>query len=222
MSEKESKLFSRESFFRLDRPYEMYVDRKAGEVALSSIAVDAKREYVWAFDEEKMLWVYRPSESSEHIDTETGSSLHKATIPKELLKPPGASSDIYHIHPDVLVTELVRHAKPGWHNEEFLRVSNQIPKEDDLHAASVLIQNGYKAFKVVTSSGVTTLEFFPDKLDAEQKEHDIEGITIKSELIYEALKDGFEPAVQRVFEELNRHYRGVFVYKFSLIKADSE
>ena len=222
MSEREIKIVSKEVFSRFDQPYEALMNRDEGEKVLSSIAGNAEREYVWAFDEERSLWIYFPSKSSEHIDISQGHSRHEATIPKELLKPPGESSDIYHIHPDILVDVLVKNRKPGWHSEEFLRVSNQMPKEDDLHAASVLINNGYRTFKVVTSLGVTTLKFFPEKLDPKQEHHDIEGVTIKKEMIYDALKEGVNPAIRKVFEELNRHYGGVFVYEFHPLSEDSE
>jgi len=212
----------REAFSQFDQFYESSMSRGEGEKILSSIASDAKREYVWAFDEERSLWIYFPSKSSEDIDVSRGHSRHEITIPKELLKPPGASSDVYHIHPDILVDVLVKNRKPGWHSEEFLRVSNQMPKEDDLHAASVLINNGYKTFKVVTSLGVTTLKFFSEKLDPKQERHDIEGVTINQEMIYGALKEGVNPAIRKVFEELNRHYGGVFVYEFHPLSEDSE
>lgn len=215
MSERrESQQPTNERFRELDRPYEIQAERSDGERVISAIAADAEREYVWAFDSDKSLWIHHPSEAEGSIDLEDGHSRHSAVIPKELMRPPGTNSDIYHIHPEVLVTDLVKNAKPGWHTKEFLQVSNQIPKAEDLTAASVLINNGYKAFKVITTLGVSTVKFFPENLDKSKTKHDIQGMSIDREFMYKALEEGLTSAIEKVFARLNDYYKGVFVYEY--------
>ena len=202
-----------ESFSDLANPYRIEAGRNVGENALLDIARTVDREYVWVFDEETSTWYYYPSNFSVEFDYDRGTSRYTATIPKELVNPPGTLADLYHIHPDSIVSKLLE-KKRGQHSEEFLRVSNQIPKKDDLEAASKLVPNGYTSFKIVTSAGITTLRYCPEKLDKKQERHSLPEITISSEMIYEALKEGFAPAVHKVFEQLNKHYDGVFVFEF--------
>lgn len=203
-----------EKFFSLKQPYKIELEKNEGETNLANIAREAEQEYCWAFDEATSTWYYYLSkEHSEEVSRLKGKSTFKTTIPSELLQPPSDSSVFYHIHPDSVVTRLLSKPKKGWHSEEFLRVSNQLPKKDDLEKAAKL--KGYKEFRIVTSVGITTYQFHPEKLESEGKKFST--LSIPQKELYQSLDQSFEGAVKKALDYMNEHYQGVFTFHFEKI-----
>ncbi|MFA6436612.1 MAG: hypothetical protein WC242_00640 [Candidatus Paceibacterota bacterium] len=209
----ETKRNNTEAFFELEHPYEIEQSREEGERMLQKIAVTAEREYVWAFDEATNTWYYYPCEFTVKVDENLNEVNHTARIPDELVYPPGELSYHYHIHPDSVFTPLLKKEENS-HKEDFYRVSNQLSKNEDLEAVAKLIAMGYKGFKVVTSIGVTTIEYHPERLDQSQKKHILPGLKISFEEIQKALKDGVTVGIDKILEKFTEHYKGVFVFKF--------
>ena len=157
-----------EDFFSLEQPYKIQLEKKEGEANLANIAREAEQEYYWAFDEKNSTWHYYPSEKhSEKISRFKGESKFSAAVSKEFLNPPSDSSIFYHIHPDSVITRLLIKPKKRWHTKEFLSVSNQMPKEDDLEVAAELKK--YKEFKIITSIGITSYQFHPEKVNSKKE-----------------------------------------------------
>lgn len=203
-----------EKFFSLEQPYRIQLSRKLGEANLADIARSAEREFCWAYDEDTSTWYYYPSiEHSESVSRLDGTSTFSVVIPRELVVSPSRSSVFYHTHPDSVVAKLLSEPKEGWHTEEFLRVSGQLPKSDDLEAA--VRMRGYKEFRIVTSAGVTSYQFHPENLLAGQKT--LPNLSIPQEELYKSLVRSFEDAVRKALDYMSEHYRGVFTFSFETV-----
>ncbi|MDX1535895.1 MAG: hypothetical protein R3346_04010 [Candidatus Spechtbacterales bacterium] len=208
-------------FFNFGRPYKIELSREDGERRLSQIADEAEAEYAWAFDNETSTWIYYPSKKfTENADYEAGEISLRLEVPKKLLIPPSGDSDFYHIHPNYIEKRLLENPKEGFDSKDVLQVKALIPSTEDLQTAVDLTKDGYKRLKIVTSIGVTTFSFDPEKAK-DLKDGNAPGVTISREDIKKWLEeDGLENAIKKALNQLNEHYDGVFVFSFEELYSD--
>ena len=154
--------------------------------------------------------IIRPRSIQKKTSRFKGKSKFSATVSKEFLNPPSDSSIFYHIHPDSIITRLLVKPKKRWHTKEFLSVSSQKPSAGDLEVAAELKK--YKEFKIITSIGITSYQFHPEKINS--KEEKFSRLTISKEEIYESLKHSRKYAVEKLLDRMNDHYHGVFTFSF--------
>lgn len=206
---------------RLEKAYKIEASLNEGERALAELAKSSKREYAWAFDEVKSIWIYYPTEVKVHINPEEGSVRHELTLPPELWTPPTENSVHYHIHPTSDLFELMENPKEGW-SRDLMLAKNPLPSGEDISSAAKMTDAGYKGFRIVTPIGVTSISFYRERMTS--SEFVFPDFTITQDEILNVTQNrglvGIESAVRMLIERLNKHFGGVFEFDFRLLDKE--
>lgn len=192
-------------FANLDFQYSVRSSRDYGERVLANAAMHSSVEYAWEFDADQLLWHHfggvRKFESIEDQRFRVGLYLTDAH-----LVPVGQHSSMYHIHPEK-ITLKKKPLVP-------ICIQNQIPSSEDVKTTVRLIHNGYEDAKIVTTSGVTTIN--TERTDRFRSLPVIlRGLTIGSEAICDHLASHpFDRTMDWLFDQFNEHYGGELTFGY--------